>query len=151
MIIVTVCHGERIQNKISKGGGLESKKFQTQNFQSSSAHGVMDSIIFKVLASDNMCIILPSRDAHPRLQSRIFIGAPSSKYGWVPLWLISVSSCSGGWADAIWPIGSTLNHTVKLSGVTLASRKTKIYQAWNSKDFEITSQKPRTKPRFLFG
>lgn len=134
-----------------EGGGPELRVQKSSKCRTSSplAHGVMDIITFQVLTCDNMCIILPSRDAHPSLESRIFIGAPSCKYDWPPLRLISVSGCSGGWADTIWPIASTLNHTVKLSGVTQASRKTKIYQAWNSKGLEITSQKPRAKSRFL--
>lgn len=81
------------------------------------------------------------------LMSRVLNGTPSLKLGWLPTWLISVSSPSRNQQILHGPNPHPVSHFWCCSKLPGKQRHT---MTWNLKGLEIISQEPIAKARSLF-
>lgn len=153
--MIIVYHRERIQLEVS-----QRKKYIWQSLRKCGTPSCplpMESRQHYSLTSlcDNTHGVVPDRKLLQALVFRVFIGAPSPKYGWLSKWQILVFSPSGCWADTR---ASSLHHIVVmaqnphskthyyyLTGSRFPGKQIPSHQLCHSKGLRITNQKLRAK------
>lgn len=79
----------------------------------------MDSIAFPALMCDSVHRVFANKGSSSEPWCPDFLwGAPSRGHSWPSMWLSYVSSPTRGGTKAKWPKAPTLNHIVRLSGMT---------------------------------